>query len=75
MVTWNKLAEICNQHINKGSKLFIAGRLHLLEWEGKDGTQHAKVEIVANSIIFLTPKKIVEQGQSDIAELPEDCPF
>ena len=52
VVTWNKLAEQCNQFLNKGKLVYAEGRLHTSHWE-KDGQQNTKVEIIAQRVIFL----------------------
>ncbi len=35
VVSWNKTAEICNQFLNKGSLVYIQGRLKLMNCEFK----------------------------------------
>ena len=37
IVTWNKLAEICSQFLQKGRQAYVEGRLHTRSWEGQDG--------------------------------------
>ena len=32
VVTWNKLAEICNQYLTKGQQVYIEGRLQTRRW-------------------------------------------
>jgi len=39
VVTWNKLAEQCNQSIVKGRLVYAEGRMHTRSWEGQDGQQ------------------------------------
>ena len=53
IVTWNRLAEICNQYITKGKKIYVEGRLRSNEWVGQDGQNHLTNEIVASQVIFL----------------------
>ncbi len=33
--TWGKLAEIAAQHAHKGSRVYVAGRLHTSHWEDR----------------------------------------
>lgn len=66
LVAWNKLAELCNQLLKKGSKVFISGRLQTRSWEGQDGTQRQTTEIVVEDMILLTPKSS--------AEVPNELP-
>lgn len=56
LVSWNKLAELCNQLLKKGMKVFISGRLQTRSWEGQDGIQRQTTEIVIEDMIILTPR-------------------
>ncbi len=53
VVAWNKLAEQCNQFLAKGRLVYAEGRIHTRSWEGQDGLQHSKAEVIANKVIFL----------------------
>ena len=86
IVTWGKLAEQCNQFLNKGRLVYVEGRLHSHSWDGQDGQKHFKNEIIANSVRFLdrqaaaagapaTGEKAAKSiGGSEEIE-PEDLPF
>jgi len=37
IVAWNKLAESCNQYLEKGKRAFVDGRLKSQTWTGQDG--------------------------------------
>lgn len=52
VVAWNKLAELVDQYTQKGSKVYISGRLQLDRWES-DGEKRSKISIIANDIVFL----------------------
>lgn len=56
LVAWNKLAELCQQLLKKGNKVFISGRLQTRSWEGQDGEKRNVTEIVVEDMILLTPK-------------------
>ncbi len=62
LVAWNKLAELCNQLLKKGNRVFVSGRLQTRSWEGQDGQTRQVTEIVIEDMILLTPK-----GNSDYA--------
>ena len=34
---WGRLAEITNQYLTKGSKIYVEGRLQSRSWQGQDG--------------------------------------
>jgi len=57
IVTWNKLAETCNQYITKGQQVYVEGRLQTRSWESDDGVKHYKTEVIANKVLFLGSKK------------------
>lgn len=67
LVAWNKLAELCNQLLKKGMKVFISGRLQTRSWEAQDGSQRQTTEIVIEDMIILTPK-----ANGVAAAVPED---
>jgi len=56
-ITWDKLAEQCNQYLNKGSQVYVEGRLQTRTWEGDDGVKHYKTEVIANRVLFLGKRK------------------
>ena len=60
LVAWNKLAELCNQLLKKGTKVFVSGRLQTRSWEGQDGQQRQTTEVVIEDMIVLTPKPFAE---------------
>ena len=53
VVAWGNLAEICNQHLNKGQQVYIEGRLQTRSWEDDNGLRHFRTEVVANEMIIL----------------------
>jgi single-strand DNA-binding protein len=54
IVAWGKLAEIVNQIIKKGGKVYAEGRLQTRSWEGQDGAKRERTEIIAENIIALS---------------------
>ena len=60
LVSWNKLAELCNQLLKKGNRVFVSGRLQTRSWEGQDGQTRNVTEIVIEDMILLTPKTTYE---------------
>jgi len=53
VVTWNQLAEQCDQYLSKGRKAYVEGRLQSHQWEGNDGQTRFRNEIVADRVMFL----------------------
>ena len=56
IVAWNKLAELCNQLLKKGNRVFVSGRLQTRSWEAADGQTRQVTEIVLEDMILLSPK-------------------
>lgn len=75
VTAWDKLAEVCNQYLQKGSQVMVIGRLHADPktggprlWTDKAGNTRASFEITASTVHFLSKTN----GQSDHA--PADFP-
>lgn len=56
VVVFGKQAESCAEWLSKGKQVGIDGRLRWSEWQNDEGQRRTKVEIVADSVVFLTPK-------------------
>ena len=59
VVFFNRLAEIVEQYVKKGSKLYIEGRLQTRSWE-QDGIKRYSTEIIASEMQMLDSR-----GQSN----------
>lgn len=71
IVAWGKLAELCQQLLKKGNRVFVSGRLQNRSWEGQDGQSRTVTEIVIEDMILLTSKSSVGEyvaGESIPAE-------
>ncbi|MCW5849248.1 MAG: single-stranded DNA-binding protein [Anaerolineae bacterium] len=77
VVAWRDLAEICNQYLSKGSKVYIEGRLQTRSWESPDGQKHFRTEIVADEMIVLDHRResYSEPSADDDDEDSEEFPF
>lgn len=53
IVTWDRLAEICQQYLQKGRKVYIEGRIQTRSWDDKSGQKRYMTEVVANQMIIL----------------------
>ncbi len=53
VVAWRELAEICNQMLSKGRRVYIEGSLQTRSWEDEKGQRHYRVELVADQMILL----------------------
>ncbi len=74
VVAWGNLAEICKQHLSKGSQVYIEGRLQTRRWEDTEGKKHAAVEVVAAEMIQLGEKR-ENAGAVNYPAVDEEYPF
>ncbi len=56
VVAWGRLAEICGEYLNKGSKVYIEGRIQTRKWQDQDGNDRYTTEIVAREMKMLSPR-------------------
>jgi single-strand DNA-binding protein len=61
IVAWRQLAELCNNYLHKGTKVYIEGRLTQRKYQDREGVQRTSIEVIANDMEILTPKS---QNQS-----------
>jgi len=70
-VVFGKQAENSGQYLSKGSLALIEGRLRKKEWE-YEGQKKSKMEVIANTVRFLSLKKDVDTPIVDEnSEVPE----
>ncbi len=69
------LAEICNQHLQKGRQVYVEGRLQTRRWEDAEGNKHFTTELVAKEMIMLGEKKETLRMSVDLAEEEGGFPF
>jgi len=50
VTAFGRLAEIASQYLQKGSLVFIEGRLKTRSWEDQSGTKHFRTEIIADNL-------------------------
>ncbi len=53
IVAWAKLAEICDQILQKGDKVYLEGRLQTRDWKTDDGSSRRVTEVVIDNMIKL----------------------
>ena len=66
IVVWGKQAENCAQYLQKGSPVFVEGRLASRSWETPQGEKRTRLEVVANNIQFL--RRAPKIGDADYAQ-------
>ena len=82
-VFFNKIADIAAKYVNKGSKIYVEGRLQTRSYE-QDGVKKYSTEIVVNDMQMLDSKntnsnnEVKEASNNDIAKFDsfdDDIPF
>jgi single-strand DNA-binding protein len=54
IVAWQRLAEIVGEHVTKGSKLYVEGKIQTSSWEDRrSGERKYRTEIVARELLML----------------------
>jgi single-strand DNA-binding protein len=66
-VVFGKQAEACGQYLSKGRSCLIEGRLRERRWE-YEGQKKSRMEVVANTVRFLSKKDSPQQGASGPSE-------
>ena len=75
VVSWGNLAEICNQYLSKGRRVYVEGELRTRGWEHPDGKKHYRTELVANEMIMLGPRPAGSGAQHAPHLLAEESAF
>ena len=68
VVAWNKLAEICNKWLSKGSRVYVEGRMQTRQWQDQEGQTRYLAEVIANDMIILDGRRdgspSVQEGEA-----------
>ncbi len=77
VVAWRELAERTQRILQKGTLVYVEGRLHTREFEDRDGVRRRVVEIWADSLLVLDRRRrepVSQSGEERGAstELPDD---
>jgi single-strand DNA-binding protein len=55
-------ADMLANHLSKGRRIGVDGRLEWSSWDAQDGTKRSKVEVVAQSVQFLDSRGDADGG-------------
>lgn len=64
LVIFNRLAEVVQQYVTKGSKLYIEGKLQTRKWQDQQGTDRYTTEIVVNELQMLDGRNTGNAGMN-----------
>lgn len=72
IVAWDKLGEICNQYLTRGSHVYVEGRLQTRKWTDKDGNDRYITEVIAQDMIMLSSRNGGGSGRGGSMEYQAD---
>ena len=78
IVAWRGLAEVCGEHLTKGSRVYIEGKIQTRKWEDQNGVTRYTTEIIARELEMLGGGNTAEAPREEHAEPPipdDDVPF
>jgi single-strand DNA-binding protein len=89
VVFFGKLAEIAEQYLDKGSQLYVEGKLQTRKWQDKEGNDRYTTEILGNEMnmlggrqssseegVYDQSQQISQTTQSQDSQISEeDIPF
>jgi single-strand DNA-binding protein len=61
LVFWRGVADLVDQYLHKGSKIYVEGKLQTRSWEDQDGKTRYSTEIVCRELKFLDSKNSSSQ--------------
>jgi len=64
LVFWGRSAEVANEFLRKGSKIYVEGRIQYRSWEGNDGQKRYATDIRVNNFQMLSGRGDGGGGQS-----------
>lgn len=62
VVCWNKLADLTEKYLHKGSRISVIGSLRPSHYTSDDGNHHYRMDVRADKIEFLSSKGNREQS-------------
>lgn len=74
IVVFNKLAEICGNHLAKGRQIIMAGRIQVSSYTVQDGSKRYSTEVIMDELEFVG-KKPVETANGNTAATAEQLKF
>ncbi|AWB55770.1 TPA: single-stranded DNA-binding protein [Pasteurella multocida] len=70
IVFYRRQAEICEQYLKKGSKVYVEGKIQTRKWQDQNGQERYLTEIIGNSLQMLDSRQD-SQAQAN-AQAPQN---
>lgn len=75
IVVWGKLADVCEKYVQKGSTLYVEGKIRTRSWDDKDGNKRYITEILASAIQLLDKKENSSAPADTAPQRPQSTPL
>jgi single-strand DNA-binding protein len=75
IVAWRGLAEVIHKLVNKGSRVYIEGRIQTRNFDDKSGNRRHVVEVLADNMLLLDPRKSNRDYDGDSVDYDDDDEF
>ena len=75
LTLWGKQAEAAAQHLGKGRKVALTGRLNQESWEDKDGNKRSQPRVIVSSWTFADSKGKQESPPTQAQDDGDGAPF
>ena len=66
------MAEIAEQYLKKGSKVFVEGKLQTRDWEDAEGKKRYTTEVIAREMTMLDSRSGSDNAPQPQSSGPED---
>ena len=73
IVAWTPAAEIVEQFVKKGARIYVEGESRTRSYQTQDGNRHYSTEVMASTVILLD-RKLNEGGDRNQAPAPAPQP-
>jgi single-strand DNA-binding protein len=61
LVFWRGLADLVDEYLHKGSRVYVEGKLQTRQWEDQEGRNRYSTEVVCRELKFLDSKNSSEK--------------
>ncbi len=65
---FGRLAEVAQQYLSKGSKVYVEGKLQTEKWQDKDGVERYTTKIIGNQMQMLDSKNDAKSNNASSAK-------
>ena len=74
VVLYRKLAETAAHYLQKGSQIYLEGRLQTRKWTGKDDIDRYTTEIIADDMRMLGARPHADHAEDDAHHAEDEAP-